>query len=68
MIQNLSIDQEDFETMPIFMRDGGWGVVRRTYGIDYADYLEQVTYSGWEFDRRGGVDQWAPGSISLPAF
>jgi type I restriction enzyme R subunit len=29
---NLSIDQEDFEVIPIFADAGGWGVARRAFG------------------------------------
>jgi type I restriction enzyme, R subunit len=32
LITNLSIDQEDFETMPIFIRLGGWGRASKVFG------------------------------------
>ncbi len=79
LIENLSIDQEDFDYLPVFARAGGWGKANRVFdgelraahqaiqrgdcsmtdvvqklwgfchtlrhdGIDYGDYIEQITY------------------------
>jgi len=32
MIENLSIDREDFDDVPIFAREGGWNVADRVFG------------------------------------
>jgi len=31
LIENLSIDREDFDVVPIFARDGGWPVANRVF-------------------------------------
>ena len=37
--ENLSIDREDFEVVPIFADFGGWGVARRAFGEPRLDAL-----------------------------
>ena len=31
LIENLSIDREDFDDLPVFARDGGWGQANREF-------------------------------------
>ena len=38
LIENLSIDQDDFENVPIFTRFGGWGRANKTFN----DQLENI--------------------------
>lgn len=38
MVENLSIDREDFDDIPIFSREGGWTAARRAFG-DQLDAL-----------------------------
>ena len=38
MIENLSIDREDFDLVPVFTREGGWAVARRVF----ADQLDSL--------------------------
>ncbi len=79
LLENLSIDREDFDLIPYSRDDGGWASLRRVFGgrledaasrtqrghrrmtdvvqklwgfchtlrhdgIDYGDYIEQITY------------------------
>ena len=37
--QNLSIEREDFDEMPVFTDAGGWGAVRRLFGEKKIDTL-----------------------------
>jgi type I restriction enzyme R subunit len=37
--QNLSIEREDFELIPIFADAGGWGAIRRVFGDTKLDAL-----------------------------
>jgi len=40
--ENLSIDRDDFDLMPIFSDAGGWAVARRAFGeTDLADILHR---------------------------
>jgi type I restriction enzyme, R subunit len=39
MIENLSIDRDDFEVIPIFADVGGWGAARKAFGEDRLDDL-----------------------------
>jgi type I restriction enzyme R subunit len=32
MVENLSIDREDFDLVPVFTREGGWTAARRVFG------------------------------------
>jgi type I restriction enzyme R subunit len=38
MIENLSIDREDFDLIPVFSREGGWAAARRVF----ADQLDSL--------------------------
>jgi len=40
--ENLSIEREDFDTMPIFTRQGGWTVAKRLFGPPLEDLLRQL--------------------------
>lgn len=42
LIQNLTIDEEDFETLPIFTRAGGWGPANRAFETHLADVLDDL--------------------------
>ena len=37
--QNLSIEREDFELMPVLADAGGWGAIRRAFGEAKLDAL-----------------------------
>lgn len=39
LIQNLSVDREDFDLVPVFTREGGWTVVRRVFGKQQIETL-----------------------------
>ena len=39
---NLSIEQEDFEDMPVFTRAGGWGAANRTFDGRLADLIIEI--------------------------
>jgi type I restriction enzyme R subunit len=41
LVKNLSIDQDDFDSMPIFARIGGWGRANKVF----ADQLPQLIHS-----------------------
>jgi type I restriction enzyme R subunit len=43
LIKNLSIDQEDFDLLPIFSNRGGWGVANTTFDGRLAEMLTDVT-------------------------
>jgi len=42
LVENLSIDREDFEVIPALNRDGGWGAANRTFGGRLPDLLHQL--------------------------
>ncbi len=42
LIENLSIDREDFENVPIFSREGGWRAADGTFGGRLHDFLANV--------------------------
>lgn len=42
LVQNLSIEQEDFNAIPVFADRGGWGRANRTFDGQLADLLEQL--------------------------
>jgi type I restriction enzyme R subunit len=37
--QNLSIERDDFELIPVFADAGGWGAIRRAFGDTKLDAL-----------------------------
>ena len=39
LVENLSIDREDFEEIPVFADFGGWGVARKAFGEEMLDDL-----------------------------
>ncbi len=42
MIENLSIDREDFDDVPIFAREGGWGVADRAFDGRLETFLRSL--------------------------
>jgi len=42
LITNLTIDRADFDALPIFSRDGGWGVANRIFGNNLQDLLLRI--------------------------
>jgi type I restriction enzyme, R subunit len=40
--ENLSIDQEDFETMPVFTRHGGWGCANNAFKKELPTLLKEL--------------------------
>lgn len=39
---NLTIDQDDFETLPVFTRFGGWGKVSKVFGPQLPQLIKQL--------------------------
>jgi type I restriction enzyme R subunit len=39
---NLTIDQDDFETLPVFTRFGGWGKVSKVFGPELPQLIKQL--------------------------
>jgi type I restriction enzyme R subunit len=42
LIENLSVDREDFEVLPIFSRYGGWGRANKVFDGELADVLDDL--------------------------
>ena len=42
MTENLSVDREDFDLVPVFAREGGWTVARRILGDQIDDLLHNL--------------------------
>lgn len=42
LITNLTIDRADFDALPIFTRDGGWGVANRDFENNLQDLLLRI--------------------------
>jgi len=42
LIENLSIDREDFDEMPIFSRHGGWGRANSEFNGNLLDFIQQL--------------------------
>jgi type I restriction enzyme R subunit len=42
LIQNLSIEREDFEGIPVLSDHGGWGRANRVFGGQLAELLEDL--------------------------
>jgi len=42
LVENLSIDQDDFEHVPVFARAGGWGRANRTFDNHLPDVLREI--------------------------
>lgn len=45
LVQNLSIDQDDFDTLPIFSRAGGWGRANRVFEGNLSRLLKELNQS-----------------------
>ena len=41
LIENLSIDKDDFDTIPIFTRDGGWGKANKVFENQLEELLKE---------------------------
>ena len=42
MVENLSIDREDFDLMPVFSREGGWTVAGRVFAGRLEELLHEL--------------------------
>jgi type I restriction enzyme R subunit len=42
MVENLSIDREDFDLVPIFSREGGWAAAHRVFGRNLEPLLHEI--------------------------
>ncbi len=42
LTQNLSIDRDDFDTIPLLQRSGGWGAANRVFGGELATLLVEI--------------------------
>ena len=42
LIANLSIDQTDFDDLPVFSREGGWGRANRVFDSRLAEFLRSI--------------------------
>ncbi|MDQ7780017.1 MAG: type I restriction-modification enzyme R subunit C-terminal domain-containing protein [Planctomycetota bacterium] len=42
LIQNLSIEREDFEVVPVLARHGGWAPANRAFGLKLAEIIRQI--------------------------
>jgi type I restriction enzyme R subunit len=42
LVANLSIDEDDFEVMPVFSREGGLGKARRIFGGQLPDLIRRL--------------------------
>jgi type I restriction enzyme, R subunit len=42
LIENLSLEQEDFEELPVFARFGGWGRANRVFDNQLSDIIRQI--------------------------
>jgi type I restriction enzyme R subunit len=42
LISNLSIDASDFDDLPVFSREGGWGRANRVFENRLSDFLKQI--------------------------
>jgi len=42
LVENLSIDEEDFEELPVFTRFGGWGKANRVFDDQLAEMIKQI--------------------------
>ncbi|MFQ5641696.1 MAG: type I restriction-modification enzyme R subunit C-terminal domain-containing protein, partial [bacterium] len=44
LIQNLSLEMDDFEVAPVFERNGGLGKARKIFGQDLQTVVEEINY------------------------
>jgi type I restriction enzyme R subunit len=42
VVENLSIDQEDFEELPVFTRFGGWGRANRVFNGQLVTVINEI--------------------------
>ncbi|MDP9224904.1 MAG: restriction endonuclease subunit R, partial [Actinomycetota bacterium] len=42
LVANLSIDRDDFDTVPVLSNRGGWGRANRVFDGELADFLEDL--------------------------
>ena len=42
LIANLTIEREDFDTLPIFTRDGGWAKANGDFDGDLEEFLRKA--------------------------
>jgi hypothetical protein len=42
LTENLSIDRDDFEDMPVFARAGGWKPANDAFGGELAGWIERI--------------------------
>jgi type I restriction enzyme R subunit len=42
LVQNLSVDEEDFNVVPLFARNGGWGRAKKVFGSELEPMLKQL--------------------------
>lgn len=42
LVENLSIDREDFDLVPVFTRDGGWPAALRAFGTQLDALIQQL--------------------------
>lgn len=42
LVENLSIEPDDFDILPIFAREGGWGRADRAFGGNLTELLRQI--------------------------
>lgn len=45
LIENLTIELEDFDDVPVFERQGGAGKARKVFGTDLEDLIEEINYA-----------------------
>ncbi|MBI3463001.1 MAG: hypothetical protein HY000_08065 [Planctomycetes bacterium] len=42
LVENLSIDRDDFDVVPVFKREGGWGVANKAFNGRLDELLHQI--------------------------
>jgi type I restriction enzyme R subunit len=42
LIENLSIDEEDFDELPVLQREGGWGRANRAFNNKLRELLPRI--------------------------
>jgi len=45
LIQNLTIEKQDFELIPVFEQHGGWGRFRKLFGEESERILDEINYN-----------------------
>ena len=44
LIQNLSLEMDDFESAPVFERNGGLGKAKKIFGENFESMVEEINY------------------------